>query len=175
MSAQPHDDFDLYDLPSIDYDAQPPTVDRAPEAEMHLKQLARIERERVAIRQRLQDEIERLEARATHILEPLARRALWHEQGLQAFLWSTGLKTWKGLFGTLKRRKSPVRVEVVDETAYVAWARTFPPDLQEKLLRMKIEVPKMAVKEYWESTGVVPPGTEVRDDEPDRFGVELSR
>lgn len=106
--------------------------------------------------------IEALKLRREEIMTPIQRRRAWLDQYqplLERYTRETlgGGKTRsiKLAYGTLKLRKNPARLDVIDESVAVEWARDNAPDA------VKLTLSRTVAKRWITETGEVIPGCEL--------------
>ena len=121
-----------------------------------------------AFKTQCQAEIGRIQHLMNDELDRLERRIAWHEQGLRSFLWASGEKTIKTVYGKLKRIAGREKVEVGDFGAFKAWTENSD---NRDLVRVKEEPDKTAIAKHIKATGEIPEGVDlVKGD--DSFKVE---
>ena len=113
------------------------------------------------ISQRMDAEIERLEARKKQLVSGHRQRAEYLEQALKKHLWESGEKRIDYAYGSLSRRKGREKVEVRDETAFC-----FKHGDQQGLVATTRRPDKVGIKAHIKKTGEIPDGADlVRGDD----------
>lgn len=152
-------------LGALDDDQPAPApVDEA-EVDRLLRWLRRLDREAVAIHARFDPEIERITARRDDLLAGVTAEADRIRAGLEHWAReqrAAGVKSIELPHGTIATRAGRERVDVVDETAAVAWAEI---ELRDAV-RVKRSIDKAVVLAHVTATGEVPPGVEVHRGDP---------
>ena len=147
-----------------------PVIEGQGQAEDHLKTLAYHHGELEAIKAHAAEQHAKIAGWEAHEIEKVQRRITWHQNGLQAFLWNTGLKTLNLIHGTLKRNAARESVIITDEDALRLWAASHP---QEVLRPVKPAPDKKAILALVKSTGELPDGVEIEKGE-DSFSVNFT-
>lgn len=147
-----------------------PAIESQGQAESHLQALAYHQGALDSIKAHATEQRAKVDAWELHESEKIARRVLWHRNGLQAFLWHTGLKTLSLIHGTLKRTAARESVVITDEDALRLWAASHP---QEVLRQVKPAPDKKAILALVKSTGELPDGVEIEKGE-DSFSVSFT-
>lgn len=141
------EEYELGDFTADELDDAPPIPDNIDEADWQLRRLARLRRRmaenealagaRVALaRKWLQEENGKLERHAAFFEQSLAA---FHGHLLEA---DPKRKTVSLPAGTLKARKHPDRVDVIDDAIFVKWAAAERPEL----IRTKVEPNKAEIR-----------------------------
>lgn len=152
------DEFDrlIHDL-SPEADLPLPSIKDENRAEDHLKSLTYWRGQRALAKLHAQQQRDKTDAWEAAQVAKFQRRCDWHERGLIAFLKASGAKTIKLVNGTLKKITGQIRVEILDEPAFMAWASNH----YVTLYRTKTEPDKRAIRKHIETTGEIPPGTDL--------------
>ena len=145
-------------------------IENQSQAESHLQALAYHHGSLEAIQNHAAEQRAKIIAWETCETEKIQRRITWHQNGLQAFLWNTGLKTMNLIHGTLKRIAARESVVITDEDALRLWAASHP---QEVLRPVKPAPDKRAILALVKSTGEMPDGCEIEKGE-DSFSVTFA-
>jgi uncharacterized small protein (DUF1192 family) len=122
----------------------------------------------------LQEEIDRLKARADEVQRPYIRRLEWLDATVKPLLEEYArreigngkARSIKLLDGTLKLRHKPAGLEVEDELLAVLWAEKYAPAV------VKRTIQKAALNKLFGAVGEIPDGCAVRPAE-DVFSLEV--
>lgn len=153
----------------------PPPVNSGSDVETTNKSLRAVaywRAEKDAIRAQAKAEIERIQRWAQAETERIDRRISWHERGLFELLKSTGKKSMKYAYGTLKWIVGRERVEVEDKDAFLNWARSC--ESRKHLIRVKEEPDKVAIGKFVKDTGEIPDGVDLVTGD-DNIKIEIER
>lgn len=151
----------LIGMPEHDDDAEtiesPASLEQA---DWQLRRLARLRRLQAENEAVAHAEIQRIRVWLDEENRKLAQKASWIEEALTGYHAALleqdpRRKTISLPAGSLKARKHPDRVDVVDADAFVAWAQEHRPDL----VRTKVEPAKTEVKRLLSVGPEVEPGT----------------
>lgn len=144
---------------AIDTSLPPLSVAMEQQAEQSLRAVRYWRTEIERINAHAEAEAARIVDWATAEVKKLERRVQWHEQGLFAYLESTGKKTVKLINGTLKRLAGRERTEV-DAEKFIPWAEN---GGHADLVRVKVEPIKKAISQWVKANGgELPPGVDIQ-------------
>lgn len=150
------------------------TVDDDDKATWALRKLARIRLEMAANQEQAEREIERIRAWLDEVNGSLERHAEFFDSHLRYYHRTIlnsdpSRKTVKLPAGTLKARKRPDTIEIVEPEAFIEWARVARPEF----IRTKFEINKSVVREAVLKDGEVIEGVEAEPGDIS-FSVEVA-
>ena len=141
-----------------EYTPDPPAIPNEMIAERHLKAVGYYHRERARIITHATAHRHQIDAWERERLRPVENRLGWHEGGLRAWFSGLGRKSVNLVYGSVKRIAGRERVEITDEDALQKWAMSQGFETFQRFIRVKQEPNKVALKDYIQQGGEVPPG-----------------